>query len=400
MKRERNLSMPNGFLYWLSYLPIKWLSRRHRRIVVHDHLTEPLEGPVVILANHLSYWDWAYLPQAFPKHRLTLIANRYYFRHPAIRFLLQRLKAIPKSMLYPDVEAIRKTFQAVRDRRYILMFPEARLATDGTSQTVTAGTGAFLKKLNVPLVFVEISGASLASPKWAKHPRTGLVEIDVKKRVDPDAFAPMSASELDAFVTANIRHDEFEYAARTKNVYRSPDLTAGLDGILYVCPACGAEFTLEAGKNHIRCRACGHDAELRDDMTFSSSLPGIRTIRDWNLRQHAHEQTRYEQGGFDFSMDVDVHRMDMMNPKKDTYGEGVVSVSKEGIFFDGEIAGKRERFGLSKDQLEGIPFRCDDEFEFYHHGSLHFFHPKGNKHVCAKVAIACDVIRANRTPQR
>jgi len=398
MKRERNQSIPNGLLYWLLYLPIKWLSRRHRRVVVHDHLSAPLEGPVVILSNHLSYWDWAYLPQAFPKHRLTLIANRYYFRHPFMNFLLRRLKAIPKSMLYPDVEAIRKTFRAVQDRRYILMFPEARLGTDGTSQSVTAGTGAFLKKLNVPLVFVEISGASLASPKWAKHPRRGRVEIDVKKRVDPDEFASMSSAELDAFVTENIRHDEFDYAARTKNVYRSPDLTEGLDGILYVCPDCGSEFTLDAGKNHIRCRACGFDAELREDMTFYSPTPQIRTIRDWNLRQYAHEQAQYEQGGFDFAMEVDVHRMDMHNPKRDTFGNGIVSVSKEGIFFDGVIAGASERFGLSSPSLEGIPFRCDDEFEFYHRGNLHFFHPKENRHVCAKVAIACDIIRINRSP--
>jgi 1-acyl-sn-glycerol-3-phosphate acyltransferase len=396
MKKERNLSVPNGLLYWLLYLPIKWLSRRHRRVLVHNHLAEPLQGPVVILANHLSYWDWAYLPQAFPKHRLTLIANRYYFRHPLMNLLLRGLKAIPKSMLYPDVEAIRKTMQAIRDRRYVLMFPEARLGTDGTSQTVTAGTGAFLKKLNVPLVFVEISGASLASPKWAKHPRRGIVEIDVKKRVEPHDYASMSNAELDAYVTANIRHDDFEYAARTGNVYRSPDLTAGLDGILYVCPRCASEFTLDASEHHITCRSCGFDAELREDMTFVSQAPEIKTIRAWNLRQYADEQARFEHGEFDFTVEVTVHRMDMKNPKRDTFGEGVVSVTREGIFFEGVIAGESERFGLTKRMLEGIPFRCDDEFEFYHRGFLHFFHPKDNPHVCAKVAIAGDVIRSHR----
>ncbi|MDP3130557.1 MAG: hypothetical protein Q8N15_04375, partial [Bacillota bacterium] len=129
---------------------------------------------------------------------------------------------------------------------------------------------------------------------------------------------------------------------------------------------------------------------------FVSPIPKIRTIRDWNLRQHAHEQARFEQSSFDFAIDLTVHRMDMTNPKRDTYGEGVVSVTKEGIFFEGVIAGLKERFGLSKQVLEGIPFRCDDEFEFYHRGSLHFFHPKTNPHVCAKVAIAGDVIIRNR----
>jgi len=396
MKQPKRRNAPNGFFYRLFYHPVKWLSRRGRTVVVTTDVGSLPQGPFIVLSNHLSYWDWAFVPQAFPHDRLTLIVNRYYFRKPIMRFLLGRMKAIPKSMLYPDVETVRKTFRSIRDGHHVLMFPEARLGTDGSSQNVTAGTGALLKKLNVPVVFVELSGASFASPKWGRKPRRGPVEIAIRKVAEPSEFTALSDAAADAFFTANILHDEAAYVRRSGAVYRSSDLTAGLDAILYVCPQCGGEFTLEAGNGRIVCRSCGFEAVLGNDYVFTSSMPSVRTIRDWNLLQVAHEQERYDDGTFAFSVGVTVRRMDLSDPRNDTDGTGVVNVTKQGLFFTGTIGGAEESFSLPSERLEGIPFRADEEFEFYHRGFLHFFYPTRNPHVCAKVSLAGDVIVARR----
>ncbi|MFA5006692.1 MAG: 1-acyl-sn-glycerol-3-phosphate acyltransferase [Candidatus Izemoplasmatales bacterium] len=396
MAKRKNESVPNGFVYRLLQLPIMILSRRGRRLVFHRNVPEPIEGPVLILANHVSYWDWAYIPQTFPRHRLTVIANRFYFRTAPMRFLLGKIRAIPKTMMYPDFETIRKVVRAAKDGRYLVMFPEARLSTDGTSQDVVPGIGALIRKLAIPVIFVEIAGASLASPKWAKHPRRGTVEITVKERVAPEAFAAMSPEAIDRFVTDRLFHDESEYASRSGNRYPAKDLTAGIEGILYVCPACGSEFSLHGGNDRVVCDECGHSATMKDDGTFVSDHPEIANVRDWHRLQHRHEKERLEAGNFAFDVEVEVLRMDLANPRNDLRGTGTVRVRKDGIEFDGIVGIAPERFDTPAGALTAIAFKSDVEFELYHKGYLYYCHPKGNSHLCAKVSVAADVIAGRR----
>ena len=396
MKKLRNESTPSGFWYRLLQFPIVVLSRRGRKLVFRHDVKEPIEGPVLILANHLSYWDWAYLPQAFPRHRLTVIANRFYFRTRIMRFLLSEIKAIPKTMMYPDFETICKVLRAARDGRYLLMFPEARLATDGTSQDVVPGIGALIRKLAIPVVFVEIAGAALASPKWAKYPRRGIVEITVKECVTPETFAAMTPVAIDRFVTDRIFHDESDYAKKSGRRYRAKDLTAGIEGILYVCPACGSEFSLRGGDDRVVCGECGFTATMKDDGTFASDRPEIANVRDWNRLQHRHEKDRLDAGSFAFDVEVDILRMDLKEPKNDLRGTGTVRVRKDGIEFDGIVGIVAERFEIPAEALTAVAFKSDEEFELYHKGYLYYCYPKENRHLCAKVSVAADVIAGHR----
>lgn len=393
--KNKAKSTPNAFFYWTMFYPIQLLSRMRKKVIIKNHVEQEISGPTLILANHVSFWDFAFIVQAFRRHRLTVISNRYYFRPKQLRFLLEKLKAIPKSIMHSDLETIKRTFQAIKDKQQVLMFPEGRLSTDGTNLNIVHGTGALIKKLHVPLVFVEISGGYLTTPKWAKYTRRGTIEVDIKKYCPTSMYESLSAEEIDRFVSENIHHNEYEYAQRSGNTYHCIDRTKGLDGILYHCPKCHEEFTLHAEKDHIVCDKCGFDAELKEDYTFISELPEIHTIHDWNEMQISLERMRYQNQNIDLKIPVIVKKMNMLNPKLDKTGEGVVRIDKAGYFFDGTINQEKEEIFIAKDCLEGIPFSSNEEFEFYHNKDLYYFYPRENPAVCAKVSIIADVIREN-----
>jgi len=294
--------------------------------------------------------------------------------------------------MYSDLETIKLTFQAVKEKRFIVMFPEGRLSTDGSNLPIVKGTGALIKKMNVPLVFVEISGGYLTTPKWGTYSRRGTIEVDIKKYCCPSDYATLSASEVDDLIAENIRHDEYEFAQRSGYRYFGKDLAKGLDGILYRCPKCHQEFTLLAKDNHITCSKCGYDAELLPDYTFRSELPEICNIRVWNQMQIDHERRVYQQEFTPLHIPVRVKKMNMLNPKLDETGEGTVTIDSEGYAFTGTINQLPESIFIAKNQLEGIPFSSNEEFEFYHDRSLYYFYPIENPQICAKISIIADII--------
>ena len=393
---RKRKSAPNPFYYWTLYLPLAMISRRKKTVKIVRPPEGKIQGPALVLANHLSFWDFSLVSQALSRNRLTVISNRYYFREKQLKTLLRHLKAIPKTILHADFETVKKTFQAIQEKRVVLMFPEGRLSTDGTNLPVASGIGALIKKLNVPLVFVELSGGYLAEPKWAKGPRRGKVEVEVKKTVKPEAYAALSPAELEAFVAENIRHDEYEFAARRHLRYHAKDFAVGLEGILYLCPSCGKEHVLKTEGDAIFCAACGFRAVLGPDYRFSSPLPALLTIRDWNRLQIAHEERKIAEGNLAMEILVRVKKMDMADPKNDVKGEGTVTLDLSGYGFSGTLAGLPEQFFLPRETLEGIPFSAGEEFEFYHDGHLYYFYPVDHPEICAQVSLLADLLFRTR----
>ena len=135
-------------------------------------------------------------------------------------------------------------------------------------------------------------------------------------------------------------------------------------------------------------------------MDKSPEMLEIANVRDWHRLQHRHERARLEAGNFAFDVEVDVLRMDLKEPKNDLRGIGTVHMTKDGIEFDGIVGTVPERFVTRAEALTAVAFKSDVEFELYHKGYLYYCHPKGNKHLCAKVSVAADVIARQRAMPR
>jgi 1-acyl-sn-glycerol-3-phosphate acyltransferase len=97
--------------------------RRFFNIRVSGTENEPLKGPFIVCANHMSDSDPIILDAAL-RHQLRYFAKEELFRIPLFRRLIIALGAYPVKRGMSDVRAIRKTIEILENGEVVGMFPQ------------------------------------------------------------------------------------------------------------------------------------------------------------------------------------------------------------------------------------------------------------------------------------
>ena len=351
-----------------------------------------IESPKVYLCNHLSSYDVYRIHKATDPDKAALIGNRYYSRMKGIRFIMMKLGFIPKTLFNPDLEAIKKTMKQVKNGISITMFPEGRLSIDGTSYPINAGTSQLLKKLGIPVIIFNIAGDYLAHSKYRTSKRRPIVEVSVRRIIEKEELDSLSVEELDQIITEALQHNEFEYAK--KHIYKDKNKAENLDGVLYHCPHCGKEFLMHSHGNVLECE-CGFRLELDEHFAFNENEYNINNIHDYYEYQKDVERERINNLGEDdviISQEVTVTKLNLMDKKKDVFGEGVCTITKKGFSFTGVVDNKEVSLAHSLESLQALAFSVNEEYECYFENELYYFYPKENRKSCTKVALIYDLL--------
>ena len=120
----------------------------------------PRNGPLIVVANHLSLVDPPLVGVSLPR-RVFFMAKEELFRPPILRNLMRWAKAFPisrKGTLKDKQRTIRRA-QDVLQQEFILgMFPEGKRSFDGNLSRGKAGPAAIATRINVPLLPTGITG--------------------------------------------------------------------------------------------------------------------------------------------------------------------------------------------------------------------------------------------------
>ena len=353
-----------------------------------------IPGPKVYLSNHLSPYDIYHCHMMASPDRAALIGNRYFMRFKIVRFFMKQLGFIPKGLYNPDLETIKKIMKCIKDDTSILMFPEARLSIDGTTGSLTNGTGSLLKKLGATIVIFNISGNYLANSKLRTAKKRCHTQIQVKKIIEKEELETIDAVELNKLIVKNLANNEFEYAK--DYVYKDKNKADNLDSVLYHCPKCGREFTLHSSGNSISCD-CGFKLVLDEHYAFNDNEYGISNIHEfYEYQKNIERENIKSKEDVILSQEVIVKQISFENKKKDVIGEGVCTISKEGFSFSGTIGDKELSFSHTLDSLQALAFSVNEEYECYHNNVLYYFYPKDNKKSCTKVSLIYDILHEER----
>jgi len=152
---------------------------------------EKLTGPVIFVANHLSYLDQPAVMFALPpkiRYRTATAAWEEFFfgDYHGLNRILRRLSYEYASVLFnlfplPQSQGFggslkfmgRLTDAGVN----ILIFPEGGHARDGKMQPFQMGLGIMVKELGIPVVPIRISGTDRVLPHEATFPKQGKVTV-------------------------------------------------------------------------------------------------------------------------------------------------------------------------------------------------------------------------------
>ncbi len=141
------------------------------RLRVFGLANVPLEGPLLIVANHQSYLDPPVIGTAIRTRQLDYIARSGLFDHQIVGRVIGRFNAIPIKEEGGDAAAIKEVLRRLEAGRAVLIFPEGTRTPDGAMRPFKRGVAVLVKRSRCPVLPVAIEGAFDAWPRDRKNPR-------------------------------------------------------------------------------------------------------------------------------------------------------------------------------------------------------------------------------------
>jgi 1-acyl-sn-glycerol-3-phosphate acyltransferase len=157
----------------------------------------PPQGPVLLIANHQSYIDPILVGLAVRRHPVFL-ARQSLFRHRPLAWLMRSLHAVPVNQEGFAREGLKKVFEQLRAGRAVAIFPEGERTADGRMSPLRPGIHLLIKRMEMPIVPIGISGAYDAWPCWRAYPipaplflpaGIGTIAVSVGRPMDSRRFA-------------------------------------------------------------------------------------------------------------------------------------------------------------------------------------------------------------------
>ena len=149
------------------------LSRVFWRVRWHNTERIPMNGGLIIAANHQTYFDpfWVCSPVKRPVRFLAWDAA---FGWPVVGVFLQWFGAWPLQLEGTDPAPIRRSLQWIREGGAVMIFPEGgRGNPDGSTKKFKAGAVRMALETEVVILPVTIRGGERVWPNTHRLPRLG-----------------------------------------------------------------------------------------------------------------------------------------------------------------------------------------------------------------------------------
>lgn len=121
----------------------------------------PVEGPAVVVCNHLSFADALVLGGSI-RRPIRFVMYYKIFKIPLLSFLFRTAKAIPIAGKTEDEALMNKAFDRIDEElargNVVGIFPEGALTPDGEIQKFRGGIEKIIERRPVPVVPAAISG--------------------------------------------------------------------------------------------------------------------------------------------------------------------------------------------------------------------------------------------------
>lgn len=133
--------------------------------IIGQENAKNLKGPLLILANHKSYWDSQLVNNAFPLNT-NLLPMRYMtknelFQYPGLNLLIIFLGAFKANNGFGFENALKKPSEILKNNGIIIMFPEGKICNDADIICDgKKGAATLALRYNIQILPIAISGQS------------------------------------------------------------------------------------------------------------------------------------------------------------------------------------------------------------------------------------------------
>lgn len=144
----------------------------------------PATGGVVVVSNHISFWDPPLVGTSLEREAFFL-AKEELFRSWPLGAMIASMNAIPIRRGVADLQGITRVLEVLRAGGCLVMFPEGGRMKDGQLHRAKPGVGLIVAHARVPVVPACVAGSN--------HIRRCIAR---QERVRIRFGAPLSPAEL------------------------------------------------------------------------------------------------------------------------------------------------------------------------------------------------------------
>ena len=214
-----------------------------------EHL--PQEGPVFVLANHVTTPDAGFITVMGKRPIQFMVAKSAMVSDLRGRVLAQ-FGVIPKQKFASDSTAVKALLRWRELDAAVGLFPEGERSWDGHTLPLLPGIGKLVRLVKAPVVTVRVLNGHRVWPRWAEKARRGRVHLEFDEPVTFDRREKVEV--IQQHVEDRLRVDPAEAPDWEVTGTR---LAAGLKNLLHACPACNALDALQELDDTVRCASCG-----------------------------------------------------------------------------------------------------------------------------------------------
>lgn len=115
------------------------------------------EGAAILCPNHTTFRDPLYVAMRLGyRHRMAFMAKAELFGNWFTKWFFGSIHAIPVKRGTGDLNAIKKSMEALKDGRKLVMFPEGTRVKEGEEVEAKAGAAMLAAKTNASIVPIYI----------------------------------------------------------------------------------------------------------------------------------------------------------------------------------------------------------------------------------------------------
>ena len=340
-----------------------------------------LEKPSIVLCNHGSFFDFVYSGKLLMKEKPHFMVARLFFQNKALSKIISSTGAFPKSMFATDVENIKNCLKVISNNEILAFMPEARLSTVGKFEDIQDSTYKFIKKMNVPVYVINISGAYLARPKWGNGIRRGAkVEAELNQLLTSEECKNIPYDEFKSKINNALYYDEWAWLESHPEIrYKNKHIAEGLENILSICPECHEKFSLQTNKNKIICEKCGNIVKM--DNRYQLSGVQFKNIVEWYEWQTKVIETEiFSSPSYTLSSKVELRQFGTDGKHLTKHvGFGVCELSRDGLKYVGTKNNENFEKFFHLDNIYRLLFGAGEDFEIYDDDNIYYFVPEDKR---------------------
>lgn len=254
-----------------------------RRFNINAEICD-VEGPCIVVSNHVTSWDPLLLALSFPRKNLHYVASEHIFRLGLFsKFLLWVADPIPRRKATTAADTVMACLRRIRAGGSVCVFAEGDASWNGVTGDILPATGKMVRASGATLITFRLEGGYLSLPRWSKVFRKGKMCGHAVGIYKPEQLKAMKPEEINSVISRDIYEDAWARQEKEHIAYKGSNRAVGIEKGLFMCPKCRSIDSLKGVGDLVRC-SCGFNVSFTDEGFFDPPAP-FKTFLAWDLWQ-------------------------------------------------------------------------------------------------------------------